>query len=221
MYKHTSKLIGSDPGVARALQLGKVQNLRVAIAELDGIVIAPGEQFSFCRLVGRPTRERGFVDGIELVRGVPRPGVGGGLCQAANMIHWLVLHSELTVVERHGHGFDPFPDNGRVLPFGSGATIFYNYLDYRFSNETPASFQLRLWLADNQLHGELRASSAPRLAYRVYDRGGRFVREHDRWYREKEMWRQARVRDTTGTVLGDTLLYRHRAEVKYAVTLQP
>jgi vancomycin resistance protein VanW len=41
----------------------------------------------------------------------------------------MAIHSPLVVVERSNHSFDPFPDDGRGLPFGSGAEIFYNYID--------------------------------------------------------------------------------------------
>jgi vancomycin resistance protein VanW len=201
--------------VATALQHGKVENLRRAIARLDGILIRPGEMFSFCRLVGRPTRSRGFVEGVELARGVPRAGIGGGLCQLANMIHWLTLHSELTIIERHGHSFDPFPDDGRVLPFGSGATIFYNYLDYRVVNRTADVLQLRLWLTANQLNGDLRASAMPPVAHRVYGRNERFIEVGRTLLRENELWREVRNRDTIGRVIRNEFLYTQRAEVKY------
>lgn len=51
-------------------------------------------------------------------------GIGGGISQISNSIHWLVLHSELQLVERANHSFDPFADDGQVLPFGSGAAVF-------------------------------------------------------------------------------------------------
>jgi vancomycin resistance protein VanW len=194
VFKHTSRLIRLAPGVDLALQLGKVQNLRVAIPCLSEVVIRPGETFSFCRLVGRPTRARGFVEGMELSRGVARPGVGGGLCQLANLLHWLVLHSPLTVVERHHHSFDPFPDSGRVVPFGSGATIFYNYLDLRFRNDTSSTYQVRLWLTDKLLEGELRSDEVHPLKYRVYEQRHRFFREGTQVFRENELWREVRLR---------------------------
>ncbi|MFJ8513275.1 VanW family protein [Lysinibacillus xylanilyticus] len=49
-----------------------------------------------------------------------KTGVGGGICQLANLLYWMALHTPLIVTERHHHSFDPFPDSGRTLPFGSG-----------------------------------------------------------------------------------------------------
>lgn len=128
--KHQSVLLKKLGESDMQLQINKVTNLRIAIKNINGIIIKPGETFSFCKLVGLPTRRRGFLEGMELSFGKARAGIGGGMCQISNLIHWLVIHSPLTVTERYHHSFDPFPDDGRVLPFGSGATVFYNYRDY-------------------------------------------------------------------------------------------
>jgi vancomycin resistance protein VanW len=215
VFKRSSKLLRHATGAELALQLGKVTNLRVALPQLDGVVLEPGETFSFCRLVGRPTRERGFVDGLELASGVARAGVGGGLCQIANLLHWLVLHSPLTIIERHHHSFDPFPDDGRVLPFGSGATIFYNYRDLRFRNDTAARFQLRLWLTDKLLEGELRCDAAQAFKYRVYEERHRFFRRGSRVYRANELWREVRAKGHDQSVLARQWLHETCSEVKY------
>jgi vancomycin resistance protein VanW len=116
------KLGASDP----QLQENKITNLSIAIKHINGIVIQPGETFSFWNLVGKPTKEKGYIEGLLLSQGEVKTGVGGGLCQLANLLFWLALHSPLEISERHHHSFDPFPDDHRVLPFGSGASVFYN-----------------------------------------------------------------------------------------------
>ena len=215
VFKHTSKLIRRSAGADLALQLGKVENLRVAIPAIDGMLLRPGETFSFCKTVGRPDRARGFVEGMELSRGTARPGVGGGLCQISNLLHWLVLHSPLTLIERHHHSFDAFPDEGRVLPFGSGATVFFNYRDLRFRNDTTATFQLRLWLTHKLLEGELRSTTRPSVSYRVYEVNPRFLRRGARLLRSNEIWREVRAKGCHSPALKNERLYSNLAEVKY------
>ena len=105
------------------LQRNKVTNLRLAAAGSDGLLIRPGETFSFNSVVGNCTRRKGYVDGMRLSDGAAESGVGGGICQLANLVHWMFLHAPLTVVERSEHTFDPFPDRGRVLPWGVGCSI--------------------------------------------------------------------------------------------------
>ncbi len=181
---------------------------------LDGIVIAPGETFSFCRLVGKPTRQRGFLEGMELVRGEARGGIGGGICQGSNLIYWLVLHSPLEVIERHHHSFDPFPDEGRVLPFASGATVMYNYRDLRFTNNTPHSYQLRLWLDEKCLNGDLRSTHPSPLSYHVYERNHRFEKKGE-YYRANELHREIRTKDHEKRLVEDEFIVANYAEVKY------
>lgn len=217
--KHQSVLVRryATPGPAGdlQLQLNKVENLRRVVDALDGVILRPGEQLSFWRLVGRPTRERGFLPGMELSRGEARPGIGGGICQASNLIFWLALHSELRVRERHHHSFDPFPDQGRVLPWASGATVMWNYRDLVLENQTSSVFQLRLWLGRKCLHGDLRADVSKRRSFSVFERHHRFVRVGERWFRENELWR--RVIDVAGggATIGQEFLYRNHGEVKY------
>ncbi|MFS6826767.1 VanW family protein [Cyanobium sp. ATX-6F1] len=155
--KHQSLLMRKLGSTDLRLQHNKVDNLRLVVANLDGVLLRPGETFSFCQLVGKPSRRRGFKEGVELSFGVARPGIGGGICQSTNLLYWLALHAELTISERHHHTCDPFPDEGRVLPWSSGAAVFYNYLDFQLTNPTPSTFQIRLWLTDTHLVGSCAA----------------------------------------------------------------
>jgi hypothetical protein len=70
-----------------ALTAGKIQNLRIALAGLDGIVVPAGETLSFWKQVGRATRRRGFVAGRELREGCLVANIGGGLCQLSNALY--------------------------------------------------------------------------------------------------------------------------------------
>lgn len=149
------------------LQLNKVTNLRLAVQRLDGLLIRPGETFSFNR-VGNCTRRRGYVDGMRLANGQAVAGVGGGICQLANLLHWLVLHSDLMVSERSEHSFDPFPDNERVVPWGTGCTIGYNYVDLQMRNDTETTYQLVVRVGDRYLEGELCADRQPDWSYGVF-----------------------------------------------------
>ncbi|WP_208609926.1 VanW family protein [Gilliamella mensalis] len=81
--------------------------------------------------------------------------IGGGLCQLGNLIYWIVLHSDLTIMERWRHSFDVFPDINRTIPFACGATLSYNYVDLQLINKTNITYRLNLWLDDKYLHGEL------------------------------------------------------------------
>ena len=104
---------------------------------------------------------------MVLNNGTVISGTGGGLCQLSNLIFWMTIHTPLTVVERHRHGFDVFPDSNRTQPFGSGATCFYPYGDLMIKNETQDDYQLILTVGDEFLEGEWRVSAKPTVKYKI------------------------------------------------------
>ncbi len=216
--KHQSllrrKLGESDP----KLQENKIVNLEIAHRTIDGIVIQPGETFSFWNCVGEATAQKGYVEGMQLSRGEVKTGIGGGLCQLANLLYWMALHTPLTVVERHHHSFDPFPDEHRTLPFGSGAGIFYSYIDLRFHNRTNQPFQIRVWLTEQHLKGAIYTDPSWLYTYHVFERNHRFIQQNQRVYRSNEIWR-SRIDKRTGNHLDEEQLIANLAEVKYAIDL--
>lgn len=217
LVRHASvlrrRLLDLDP----RLQETKIVNLTLAAATVDGLLIKPGETFSFWDRVGPPTAARGFVEGLILKGGTITAGVGGGLCQLSNLLYWMALHTPLEVVEQHHHGFDPFPDSGRVLPFGSGATIFWSYGDLRLANPTDQPIQLRACVGGTRLHGSIRTDRAWPLSYHVEEVGHRFLREADGIiYRENELWRRI-VDRHSGATINRTLITRNHAIVGYPV----
>ncbi len=218
--RHSSPLIRRLGASDIRLQYGKVQNLGLAVPQIDGLTIPPGKRFSFWRAIGPPTAARGYTEGLVLVKGEAAAGIGGGLCQLSNLLHWMALHSPLVVTERHHHAFDPFPDDGRVLPYGSGATVFYNYVDLELQNPTASTFQLRVWLTETHLQGELRSDRPLPVSYHIEERAHRFVEEGGdggrsrQVYRENELYRLSFDR-ATGCRLAEELLMKNRGLVKY------
>ncbi len=214
LIRHQSLLLRTLGETDMALQHGKVTNLKLAVEPLDGLLIAPGEEFSFCRLVGRTSRRKGYVDGMLLANGEARSGVGGGICQLANLLHWMVLHTPLVVTQRSEHSFDPFPDHGRVLPWGVGCAIYYNYVDLRFRNDTDTTFQLRVAVGERYLEGEVRTADPVPHSYSVYAVDEAFEQVGEHWFRHNEIWRDV-IDRRTGNRVGKELIKRNRALVRY------
>jgi vancomycin resistance protein VanW len=212
--QHRSILLRQLGNSEMWLQHNKVQNLRLAAAQVDGVLIRPGEEFSFCRLVGRTSRRKGYVDGMLLDNGEASAGVGGGICQLANLLHWMVLHSPLVITERSEHSFDPFPDNGRVLPWGVGCTIYYNYVDLRFRNDTEATIQLRVRVGPKYLEGELRSDRELPHSYSVYAKNESFLAHDGEWFRRNEIWRDV-IDRRTGRIVRAEQVKSNCALVKY------
>jgi len=167
---HKSLILRPLKDVDMYLQENKRVNLSLAISHIDGIIIKPGETFSIWKLVGRPTRRKGYLTGLVLDQGKISKDTGGGLCQLGNLLFWIFAHSPLTITERYRHGFDVFPDINRKVPFGAGATLSYNYIDLQVRNDTSFIFQLNLWLDQTHLNGQLFSSERVKSKYEVEER---------------------------------------------------
>lgn len=204
------KLGASDP----QLQENKIINLNLALKKIDGIIIEPGQIFSFWHHVGKTTEKKGYIEGMQLSHGKVVRGIGGGICQLANLLYWMVLHTPLEVIERHHHSFDPFPDEHRVLPFGSGASVFYNYIDLRIYNPTDQAFQIRVWTTDKLLKGSIQTNKEWPYTYHIEERNHRFLKQQDKNFRENEIWRKT-IDRITGNRIQEELLIHNFSEVKY------
>ncbi|HEY6252247.1 MAG TPA: VanW family protein [Candidatus Angelobacter sp.] len=119
----------AEGAVEEALQFGKVENLRNACASLHLAEVPVGETFSFWKQVGRAKKSRGYIKGRELRQGCLIPSVGGGLCQLSNALYDAALTCGCKIVERHAHtAVVP----GSAAENGRDATVFWNYVDFRF-----------------------------------------------------------------------------------------
>jgi len=123
-----TKLWTEASDAERALLVGKIHNLRVALRRIDGVEIPAGAIFSFWAHIGRPTRLAGYVAGRELREGCVIPSVGGGLCQLSNALYDAALKAGFDIVERHAHS-QVIP--GSLAEIGRDATVFWNYVDLR------------------------------------------------------------------------------------------
>lgn len=213
--RHNSLIRRTLGQVDMRLQNNKAVSLGLAAPCVDGILIRPGETFSFWRLVGRCTEKRGFLPGMVLHNGTPGESVGGGMCQFTNLLHWMALHSDLTVAERHHHDdYDLFPDFGRQVPFGVGTSILYNYLDYRLYNGTPDTWQILVRSDGEYLRGELRCSAQPDHVWHVCCEEEYFSRENGVWYRNNRVIRRC-IDRATGNERSRELLQAPHARVCY------
>lgn len=174
---HRSLILRPLKNVDMYLQENKRTNLSLAIQHIDKVKISPGEVFSFWKLVGNPSRRKGYLDGLVLNQGKIDKGTGGGLCQLGNLIFWMVIHSPLDVIERHRHGFDVFPDVNRKVPFGAGATLSYNYIDLQIKNNTNEDFYLEFWLDETHLNGRLSSGRPLNSTYTIEERNHLFQQQ--------------------------------------------
>jgi len=217
---HTSVLVRKLHGVDITLQENKVTNIELACQKISGIVIHPGETFSFWRTLGRPTSRKGYKDGLVISKSGFTAGVGGGLCQMANMIHWLILNSPLEVTELHHHSDALFPDERRRVPFGTGTSVSYNYIDYRFRNNTDQPVQILVWCDNGELCGELRSRKPYPYRYKLTEENHHFRLEGEKYYRISQVYRSV-INRSTGEEMRKELILDNHSAVLYDYSLIP
>ncbi|MDX1933388.1 MAG: VanW family protein [Capsulimonadales bacterium] len=106
-------------------------NVELAAAKINGTMLAPGEEFSYNRIVGPREREFGWRSALMFQDGEVVPGVGGGVCQVASTLYNAVLRTDCKVTQRQNHSIKvQYVDPGR------DATVVYGSLDFRFANTT-------------------------------------------------------------------------------------
>ncbi len=162
------------------MDAGKQDNkLKIAAKKLNGVLLRPGEVFSYWKLI------------------------------------WMTIHTPLTVVERHRHGYDVFPDSNRTQPFGSGATCFYPHGDLMIQNNTEDTYQLIVHVGAEHLEGEWRVTSPPEYRYEVIERNHEMRGEYWGGYsRHNEIYQQQY--DLDGRLLNDVLVVQNSAIMMYS-----
>ncbi|MDI6891640.1 MAG: VanW family protein [Actinomycetota bacterium] len=111
----------------------RVHNIHLLAKELDGAIIAPGEIFSFNKVVGDRTAEEGYQEAPMILNGELVPAIGGGVCQVGTTIFNTAFFGGYEIVERQCHSFYI-----SRYPAGRDATVSYPSPDFKFKNDTSA-----------------------------------------------------------------------------------
>ena len=118
-------------------QTNRTTNLRLAAQKINGIVLLPGETFSYNKTVGERTISAGFKEAGVYVNGDLVDGLGGGICQVSSTIFNAVLLSNLKIEEVYYH-----PYVSSYVPIGRDATVAYGSKDFRFTNSRDYAIKI-------------------------------------------------------------------------------
>ncbi|MDQ5957863.1 MAG: Vancomycin resistance protein [Patescibacteria group bacterium] len=198
------------------LDEGKIENIKIAIKNMDCLVIAPGQTFSFWKFVGRPSKKKGFKNGLVLSDGKLKQDIGGGLCQLSNLLAYMFACTECDFVERKHHSRDVFPDSGRTVPFASGATVFFNLIDLKVKNNYSFPLKINLRTTDTQLRGSLSAPVSLPYVVKLEEKQSTFIKSATTGlvYRCNELYRVFYTKITKEKIK-EILLWKNTARVMY------
>lgn len=106
------------------------------------------------------------------------------------------------------------------MPWGTGCSIVYNYVDLCVRNDTDLNFQLLARVGERHLHRELRADGVPPHTYVLQARDEEFLRQGGTYLRRNELWRRV-INRGTGETVREELVRRNAAVVKYVPSAVP
>lgn len=157
----------------------RVHNIGVGMGLLNGLLIAPGAEFSFNQNIGQINAANGFVEGAAIVQNRTQQEFGGGICQDSTTLFRAAFWAGLPITERWGHSFYiSWYDKYALGPRGNGpgldATIFTGGPDLKFVNDTGSWLLIQAWsnpktgVAQVELYGT-KPNRTVDLTQKVYD----------------------------------------------------
>lgn len=149
MTKNTQFYTGTQNDANRG------ENIKLAVSKINGTLLAPGETFSFNKVVGPRTEAQGYKIAHVYSDGQIVDDVGGGICQVSTTLFNAVLFSDLGIVERLNHMFTV-----GYVPWGQDAAVAYDYLDFKFKNTTNWPIRIEGWVTpENQVYFSIKGTS--------------------------------------------------------------
>lgn len=129
----------------------RTKNLELACKAIDGTILNPGDEFSFNKIVGERTKEKGYLGAIVYTDGgKSETQEGGGVCQVASTIYTCTLLADLEVTERSPHMYLV-----TYVEPGMDATIYWGSLDYKFKNSTDMPLRVDASVSGGYVHIKL------------------------------------------------------------------
>ena len=126
--------------ISNSSPVNRTNNIRVSLSRVSGLVLKPGETFSFNKVVGRRTKENGFYEAEEYASRVLVTGIGGGVCQSSSTIYQAAVTTGLLITDRTIHS-DPV----NYTEAGLDATVYWSggrQIDFKFKNSTGSNIYI-------------------------------------------------------------------------------
>jgi vancomycin resistance protein YoaR len=138
-----TQLIGTGYSEFAGSTAERIHNVALAASRINGVLIKPGETFSFNDTVGDITAATGYQSAYIIKDGHTVLGDGGGVCQVSTTLFRAALNAGLPIVERHAHDYRVhYYEEGGFKP-GLDATVYGPTYDLKFKNDTPTSILIQ------------------------------------------------------------------------------
>lgn len=121
--------LGTFTSYYKESNVNRSTNVKLASKKINNVILLPGEEFSYNKVVGERTFANGFKEASVYTSSGVVNGLGGGICQVSSTLYNSVLRANLEIVERRNHRYAV-----SYVPLGTDATVAYGSIDFRFKN---------------------------------------------------------------------------------------
>jgi len=143
----------------------RINNITLATKSINGIVLMPGDSFSFNGIVGQRTAARGYQEAGVIIGNKVESGLGGGICQVSGTLYNAVLRANVKATERTRH---TIPSS--YVPKGCDATVDYGNIDFKFTNTLSYPMYIEGVIENKNLYFNIYSnSSLTKRSYEVYN----------------------------------------------------
>lgn len=140
-------LLGEGHSNFKGSPKNRVYNIKVALKRFEGILIKPGEEFSFVKTLGEVDGEHGYLPELVIKKDKTEPEFGGGICQVSTTAFRAAIYSGLEITARRNHAYPVQYYN----PQGMDATVYIPKPDLRFKNDTPGHILIQTKIEGTEL----------------------------------------------------------------------
>lgn len=142
-----SALLGEGTSDFKGSTSNRVHNIKVATQRYDGVLIKPGEEFSFVKYLGEVDGEHGYLPELVIKKNVTEPEFGGGICQVSSTAFRAAIYSGLKITARRNHAYPV----SYYAPQGMDATVYVPNPDLKFLNNTPGYILIQTKIVGTKL----------------------------------------------------------------------
>ena len=141
------EFLGSGVSNFRGSPKNRIHNIRVGAAKFNGVLIKPGEEFSFLKTLGPVDKSTGYLPELVIKTDKTVPEYGGGMCQVSTTCFRAALNAGLKITARTNHAYPV----QYYAPQGTDATVYIPSPDLRFINDTPGYILIQTHIEGTQL----------------------------------------------------------------------
>lgn len=170
-----AELVGRGESNFRGSPKNRIYNIGIATEKFDGVIVSPGEEFSFTSILGPVDGESGYKKELVIKENKTIPEFGGGVCQVSTTMFRAALNSGFKITERRNHAYPV----QYYSPQGTDATIYLPSPDLKFVNNFPTHILIQSKIEGTKLSFDVYGTSdqreveigGPRVTKRTSDGG--------------------------------------------------